>query len=72
MEILIPSLRVLLDSQLPEGEWVKARHDELNFLDERCMKAMDNLKKYQLRMARAFNKNVKPRYIEEGELVFRE
>ncbi|XP_043717747.1 uncharacterized protein LOC122665661 [Telopea speciosissima] len=45
-------------TQLPEGEWMRSRYEALNLLDEKRMKAMDNLQKYQQRMARAFNKGV--------------
>ncbi|XP_043692979.1 uncharacterized protein LOC122643422 [Telopea speciosissima] len=62
----------IICSQLTEGEWMRARYEEINLLDERRMKAMDNLKKYQQRMARAFSKEVRPRSIEVGDLVLRE
>jgi len=34
-EVEIPSLRVLMNAQLEEAEWVQARHDQLNLIDEK-------------------------------------
>ncbi|XP_043717552.1 uncharacterized protein LOC122665466 [Telopea speciosissima] len=49
---------------------MEERHDELSLLDEKWMKDMDHLKKYQLRMARAFNKGVRLWNIKEGDLYY--
>ena len=35
VELQIPSLRIVLESKLPKVEWVRARYEELLFLDER-------------------------------------
>jgi len=32
-EFEIPSLRVLMEAQLEEAEWVQARHDQFNLID---------------------------------------
>ncbi|XP_077230141.1 uncharacterized protein LOC143863343 [Tasmannia lanceolata] len=71
VEIHIPSLRVLMESQLPETEWVNARYQELNMLDEKRLKALYHTQGYQRRIARAFNKKVKIRELEEGDLVLK-
>jgi len=34
-EVEIPSLRMLMEIQLEEAEWVQARRDQLNFIDEK-------------------------------------
>jgi len=34
-EAEIPSLRVLMETQLEEAEWVQARYDQLNLIDEK-------------------------------------
>ena len=36
------------------------------------MRALDHTKKYQLRVARAFNKKVHPRQLQVGDLVLKE
>ncbi|XP_042477703.1 uncharacterized protein LOC122059069 [Macadamia integrifolia] len=56
VELEVPSLRILMESQIPEVDWLKSRYEELKLIDDKRMKAMDNIKKYQLRVARAFNK----------------
>ncbi|KAK8336817.1 hypothetical protein V6Z11_A09G148000 [Gossypium hirsutum] len=39
IEVDIPSLRVLMESKLEEAEWVRARNDQLNLIEEKCLKA---------------------------------
>ena len=39
VEMEIPSLRVILKSQVSELDWVKARYEELTLLDEKRLKA---------------------------------
>ena len=68
-ELEVPSLRVMLENHVHEIEWLQRRHDELALLDERRLKAIEHTRAYQNRMARSFNKKVKPRGIREGDLV---
>jgi hypothetical protein len=35
LEVEIPSLRVLMDSELEEAEWVKVRYEQLNLVNEK-------------------------------------
>ncbi|XP_074315532.1 uncharacterized protein LOC141651731 [Silene latifolia] len=68
----VPSLRILLESQVPEADWVQARYDSLDLLDERRLNALYQVQLYQKRIERAFiNKKVKPRKIKEGDLVLK-
>ena len=67
----VPSLRILLESKVPEAEWVRARYDELTLLDGRRLDALNNVQIYQQRITRHFNKGVKPRNIKEGDLVLK-
>ncbi|XP_026448539.1 uncharacterized protein LOC113348860 [Papaver somniferum] len=39
IEVEIPTLRVLKESQLPEDEWVKVRVEQLNLIDEKRLAA---------------------------------
>ena len=41
-------------------------------LDERRLRALYHIQGYQRRIARAFNKKVKSRHLEEGDLVLKE
>ena len=40
IKVEIPSLRVLREIELEEAEWVQARYEQLNFIEEKRMKAI--------------------------------
>ena len=61
VEIEMGSLRVTLEHQISEIEWVQSRFDQLSLLDESRLRAADHVQAYQRKMARAFKKRVKPR-----------
>ena len=58
IEVEIPSLRVLREVELEEAEWVQARYEQLNLIEEKRMKAICHGQLYQKRMMRAHDKNV--------------
>ena len=60
-EIEMGFLRVALEQQISEVEWVQSRLGQLNLLDERRLRAADHIQAYQRKMASAFKKRVKPR-----------
>ncbi|XP_074266092.1 uncharacterized protein LOC141588555 [Silene latifolia] len=60
VELEIPSLRILLESEVPEADWVQARYNSLVTLDERRLNALYHVQLYQKRIEMAFNKKVKP------------
>jgi len=60
-EVEIPCLRVLMEAQLEEAEWVQARHDQLNLIDEKSLASVCHGQLYQRRMKRSFDKKVRPR-----------
>ena len=35
LEVEIPSLRVLIESELEEAEWAKVRYEQLNMISEK-------------------------------------
>ena len=35
IEVEIPSLRVLMEAELEESEWVKAQYEQLNMIEEK-------------------------------------
>ena len=43
VEIEIGSLRVALEHQISEIEWVQSRYDQLSLLDERRLRATDHV-----------------------------
>jgi len=70
-EVEIPSLRVLMEAQLEEAEWLRARHDQLNLIDEKMLASVCHGQLYQRKIKRAFDKKVRPREFQEGELVMK-
>ena len=72
VEVEIPSLRVLVETQQDEEEWIRSRHDQLNLIDEKRLAALCHGQVYQARISRAFNKRVKDRRIKEGDLVVKQ
>lgn len=71
IEVDIQSLRVLVETKVLEEDWVKARYEQLALIDEKRAKAQYHAQGYKKRIARAFNKNVKPRNLKEGDLVLK-
>ncbi|KAH7834736.1 hypothetical protein Vadar_019075 [Vaccinium darrowii] len=72
IELEVPSLRVMVESEINEAEWRNARFEELMLFDERRLKALYHVQGYQSRIARAFNKKVKSRDLQEGDMVLKE
>ncbi|XP_040960230.1 2-methylbutanal oxime monooxygenase [Gossypium hirsutum] len=68
IEVEIPSLRVLMKSKLEESEWIRARYDQLNLIEGKCLKAICHGQMYKKRMITTHDKNVRPREFCEGEL----
>ena len=71
IEVEIQSLRVLVETKVLEEDWAKARYEQLDLIDERRAKAQYHAQGYQKRIAKAFNKKVKPRNLKEGDLVLK-
>ena len=60
-----------METKVLEGDWVKARYEQLVFIDEKRARAQYHAQGYQKRIAKAFNKKVKPRNLKEGDLVLK-
>ena len=71
VEIEMGSLRVALEYQIYETEWAHSHYDQLSLLDERRLRAVDNVLAYQRKMTHAFRKRVKPRKFKKGDLVLK-
>ncbi|GAU48362.1 hypothetical protein TSUD_282430 [Trifolium subterraneum] len=71
VEVEIPSMRVLMETELAEAEWCQNRYDQLNLIEEKCMTALCHGQLYQRRMKRAFDRKVRPREFREGDLVLK-
>ena len=71
VEIEIPSLRILIESQIPKAAWCRERYEQLILLDERRLNSLSTVQMYHSRLQRAFNKKVRPRNIKVGDLVLK-
>ena len=58
IEVEILSLRVLREVELEEAEWVQARYEQLNLIEEKRMKVIYHGQLYQRRMMRAHDKKI--------------
>ena len=67
----IQSLRVLVETKVLEEDWMRERYGQLALIDEKRARAQYDAQGYQKRIARAFNKKVKPRNLKEGDLVLK-
>ena len=72
IETEIKSLRVVMKTRTLESEWTRKRYDHLVSLDEKTMDALFHTQIYQRRIARAFNKKVKPEKIKVGDMVLKQ
>ena len=70
-EIEILSLRIVVEDEIDYDEWIKTRLEQLSLIDEKRLTSVCHGQLYQKRMARAYNKKVRPRHFEEGQLVLR-
>ncbi|KAG9447255.1 hypothetical protein H6P81_013383 [Aristolochia fimbriata] len=69
LEVQLPSLRIAMREGLTTEECAQLRLAELESLDEQRLEAQQRLECYQSRMTRAFNKKVRLRSFQKGDLV---
>ncbi|KAL0444586.1 UNVERIFIED_CONTAM: hypothetical protein Slati_2181300 [Sesamum latifolium] len=69
LEQQIPSLRIAIQEGLTEEENACLRLKKLEALDEKRLEAQQRLECYQARLSKAFNKKVRPRSFQVGDLV---
>jgi len=68
-EVEIPSLRIIVEAEIEDTEWVKSRLEQLALIDEKWLTSICFGQLYQQRMTRDYNKKVHPRNFEVGQLV---
>lgn len=71
IEVEIPSLRVLMEAKLEESEWIQTRFDQLNLIEEKRLAALCHGQLYQKRLKKAYEKKIRPREFQEGDLVLK-
>ena len=69
LEIQMPSLRVALMTRMTREDNDQLRLQELEALDEKLLQAQQHIELYQARISKAFNKKVKQRIFQKGDLV---
>ena len=69
LERQIPSLRIAIQEGIINEENARLILEELEALDEKILEAQQHLECYQARLSRAFNKRVRPRSFQVGDLV---
>ena len=60
-----------METKVLEEDWAKARYEQLTLIDEKKDRAQYHAQGFQKRIARAFNKKVKPRNLTEWDLVLK-
>jgi hypothetical protein len=71
MEVKIPSLRILKEANIADTDWTEDRTLQLNLVDERRLNALHHANCYQKRVARAYQKKVRPREFLPGDMVLK-
>ena len=71
VEVEIPFLRILSQTELLEADWAHSQYEYLNMIDEKRMTVMCHGQLYQRYIKRAFNKKVRPMVFEEGDLLLK-
>ena len=72
LEVEIPSLRVTLHDILLDEDYRVARLEQIELLEEHQCTMHENLKVYQNRLSRHYNKKVKPHDFQIGDLILQE
>ena len=72
LEIEIPSLRIALKDVMKEPQYLEARLNQLEALDEKRINALKQLRTYQQRIKRSYGKKVVPKNFEVGDMVLQE
>ena len=71
IEVQIPSLRIMKDTDLDKDEWIHTRIDQLNLIDKKRLAVVCHSQMYQKRMIKAFNKKIKHQVYQDGDLVIK-
>ncbi|RDX65794.1 hypothetical protein CR513_55510, partial [Mucuna pruriens] len=70
IKVEIPSLRVLVEAELDEVEWVQVHNDQLNLIEEK-LAALSHGQLYQRQVKKEFDKKIYLCKFREGDLVLK-
>jgi hypothetical protein len=68
LELEISSLRILKDAELEKLERAKLKFKQLNLISEKRLIAIFHHQLYQSKIAKAYNRGVKPRVLKKKTL----
>ena len=77
MEVILPidvqitSLRIMKEADLGNNEWIQTRLDQLNLIDEKRLATVCHGQMYQKCKIKAFNKKIKLRVYQTGDLLIK-
>ena len=71
MEVVVPSLRASRQNGLNPQEYIEAMMMELQALDGNRLQALNHIMIQKKKVPRAYNKRIKRKCFEEGELVWK-
>jgi hypothetical protein len=71
IEISLQTIRVAYQDALSAGEYKSAMLDEVDFVDNGQLKALEEIEKEKLKVARAYNKKVQAKSFQVGDLVWK-
>ena len=71
MEVVVPSLRVFSQNDLNLQEYNEAMMMELEALNGKRLQALDHIMIQKKKVTKAYNKRVRRKIFEEGELVWK-
>ncbi|XP_070025729.1 uncharacterized protein [Nicotiana sylvestris] len=71
VEVEITSLRIVAEAEIDDDKWVKTRLEQLSLIHKKRLAAVYHGQLYQKRMARAYNKKVRPRKFKVGQQVLK-
>ncbi|XP_070005239.1 uncharacterized protein [Nicotiana sylvestris] len=71
VEVKISSLRIVAEAEIDDDEWVKTRLEQLSLINEKRLAVVYHGQLYQKRMARSYNKKVRPQKFEVGQQVLK-
>ena len=72
IEMGVRSLRTVLESEIPEVDWLQSRYDQLCMMDEKRLKAFYHIQGFQRKLRQAFDKKVRARDLKTRDLVLKE
>lgn len=71
IKVEIPSLRVLIEANLKEDEWIKTRYEQLNMIEEKAVNSYLSWTVISKENGKGFHWKLHPREFKTGDLVLK-